>query len=470
MESDSGRHQPDAAEGPVENMKIIDLEFETLRQFREVMAPRLSYEGFFIATDKPLPTGTKARFRFLLPDGFVLAEGIGVVAWARRPETDPDLQPGMALWFDDIEHQSREILDELIDFHIATGGDPFDIGPRSGQPGDIGTDALGGEPFEDYDQAPVEEAPVKPDAAGAADQDAGADRSGEDVIPEWLSQVANEHDVDLSSERDGPSEVIDDAPVTREAEPEQQQYEISLMPEENGFNETPMYSSAADAAEVTITPRPKQRAPKGFRPWPLIAIAVVLIAASVAAWWFVNRRADARIAAQSVVEVEPLAELTEQVEQIGQGENVAPEGQVDDEGSQQAPAKPSAVSETAFEPPRIDTVSGPATRVLLVAATRVADSTVISVRANGKLSESSVRLSKLDDPPRLWIRIFGIETFYRPNEIEVGSPEVLQVRVGHHPEETPQSLYVVIDLADPTAVAREHDVDGDTLRVVVGRL
>jgi hypothetical protein len=94
---------------------------------------------------------------------------------------------------------------------------------------------------------------------------------------------------------------------------------------------------------------------------------------------------------------------------------------------------------------------------------------VVTVRTNGELAQDSVRVSRLKDPARVWVRIRGIETFYRPNDIEVGTPEVERVRVGHHPEETPQSLYVVVDLEDSAAVIREHTVEGDTLRVVVGR-
>jgi len=94
---------------------------------------------------------------------------------------------------------------------------------------------------------------------------------------------------------------------------------------------------------------------------------------------------------------------------------------------------------------------------------------VVTVRTNGELSPDSVRVSLLKDPARVWVRIRGIETFYRPNDIEVGTPEVERVRVGHHPEETPQSLYVVFDLEDSAAVVREYTVEGETLRVVVGR-
>ena len=125
MSPNSDSHDSDRPSAVGGNLKIIDLEFETLRQFREVMAPRLAYEGFFVATNDPLPKGTPARFRFLLPDGFVLVEGTAVVAWARYEAREADDRPGMALLFNELEHQSREIVDELIDFHIATGGDPI---------------------------------------------------------------------------------------------------------------------------------------------------------------------------------------------------------------------------------------------------------------------------------------------------------------------------------------------------------
>ena len=131
--------------------------------------------------------------------------------------------------------------------------------------------------------------------------------------------------------------------------------------------------------------------------------------------------------------------------------------------------KPLEVTEAAPELPQIQEVVGPATRVLDIVASRAADATVVEIRTNGALSPDTVRVSRLKDPARVLIRILGIETFYRPNEIEVETPEAKRVRVGHHPEETPQSLYVVIDLEDSEAVVREHTARGDTLRVVVGR-
>jgi hypothetical protein len=116
----------------------------------------------------------------------------------------------------------------------------------------------------------------------------------------------------------------------------------------------------------------------------------------------------------------------------------------------------------------VERAAGPATRVLMIDASSIGSGTVITIRTNGELSEGAIKISPLKDPPRIWIRVLGIETFYRPNDIEVGSLEVERIRVGHHPEESPQSLYVVVDLESAAAKVRERSIEGDTLRVVVG--
>ena len=204
-----------------------------------------------------------------------------------------------------------------------------------------------------------------------------------------------------------------------------------------------------------MTPREAHKPPRDLRLWPFLVVAAVLVAASAIVWWIVNR-APGPALPEPIVIVEEVPTSEPPMEPAAD-DAVEPEG------------KPPAVSEAPPESARIEEPTGPATRVLLVAATRVGDETVVTVRTNGELSEESVRVLRLKDPARVWVRIQGIETFYRPNDIEVGSPEVERLRVGHHPEESPQSIYVVFDLEDSAAVVRQHTIEGNTLRVVVGR-
>jgi hypothetical protein len=463
MSPNSDSHDSDRPSAVGGNLKIIDLEFETLRQFREVMAPRLAYEGFFVATNDPLPKGTPARFRFMLPDGFVLVEGTAVVAWARYEAREADDRPGMALLFNELEHQSREIVDELIDFHIATGGDPFEIGPLVSDPGEIGTDALSGDPLEE--RGPLPEPEQFPDSAGTEG------KRSEDILPDWLSEVAQKHDVDLMGGSTVPiggrrKEVA----VAHDPEPEQQEFEISLMPEEDEMEPAPLFADESGLPEVTVPPPEKRNAPRGLRLKPLLAVGAVMVVAAVVVWWFGFRRVGGSPPEPVVVlEETPIPEAPIEVaERFAEAEADSPAETVEEIFDEPAD-KPPEVTEPEPEPPRIEEVAGPATRVLLVAAARVGNETVVTVRGNGRLSLESVRVSLLKDPARVWIRVPGIESFYRPNDIEVGTPEVERVRVGHHPEENPQSLYVVCDLADAAAVVREQTVEGDTLRVVIGR-
>jgi len=430
------------------NLKIIDLEFETLRQFRQIMAPRLNYEGFFVVTDDPLPKGTPARFRFLLPDGFVLVEGTAVVAWTRFEDAGPEGKPGMALLFNELENQSREIVDELIDFHIATGGDPFEIGSPTSEPGDIGTDALASDSVQESPPAPETEPVSRPTEHG--------EKKSEEFLPDWLSEVAQKHDVDLRGDVTVPMDGVLEVPGTPPSEePVEEDFGVSLMPEEELLDETPFEVDMGAQAEVTLPASETHKAPRDLRLWPFLVAAGVIVAVSAVAWWIVSR-APSDDVSQPIVLVEetPVQASTPEIVE-----------QPTPEPTAEAP-EPSEIEREAIG---VDTVSGPATRVLLVAATRAADVTVVTVRTDGELSQDAVRVTRLEDPARVWVRIQGIETFYRPNDIEVGTPEVERLRIGHHPEETPQSIYVVFDLANPAARVREYNVDGDTLRVVVGR-
>ena len=273
MSPNSDSHDLDQNSGAGGNLKTIDLEFETLRQFREVMASRLNYEGFFVVTNDPLPKGTPLQFRFLLPDGFVLVEGTAVVAWARYEEDGPDHQSGMALLFDELGRQSREIIDELIDFHIATGGDPFEIGPGVSDAGDIGTDALASDPLET--KVPLPELAYTPDSTD------DGEIAPDDVLPDWLSEVAQKHDVDLRADATIPvGNTQEDFRGQPFPELAQQDFEISLMPEGEDLDPTPVFAGDSVLPEITVQPNEEPEAPRDLRLRPLLAVVAVLVVAA----------------------------------------------------------------------------------------------------------------------------------------------------------------------------------------------
>jgi hypothetical protein len=146
------------------------------------------------------------------------------------------------------------------------------------------------------------------------------------------------------------------------------------------------------------------------------------------------------------------------------------------EQSQEVAPDPGVRIEESAPPEPVEVPADPAPRSGTAADTVVditADPrggvTTVSIRGNGRFDQSSFRSLRLEDPDRLWVKVSGIEAGYRPLEIQVNSSEVDKVRIGHHPEESPPALYVVLDLVDRGVVLLDQTAQGDTIRISVGR-
>jgi uncharacterized protein (TIGR02266 family) len=123
----------------------IDLNFESMRRFQAEFSPNLSKGGLFIDTGEPLDPGSVVRFRVILPEEFVFLEGTAVVEWKRSAEAVCDGAPGMALRFVTLSPQNQELVEQLVQDHIDTGGSPFDLDVQP-VPADFPTDSLEGAP------------------------------------------------------------------------------------------------------------------------------------------------------------------------------------------------------------------------------------------------------------------------------------------------------------------------------------
>lgn len=96
-------------------------------------------------------------------------------------------------------------------------------------------------------------------------------------------------------------------------------------------------------------------------------------------------------------------------------------------------------------------------------------STEVVVRADGPIDPQGVDTLRLDDPPRILLRIRGIEEPYTPHRVDVGSLDVAAIRIGHHPELQPPTLYVVLDTTSPEVEVVSSGVSGSSVTVVVAR-
>ena len=86
--------------------------------------------------------------------------------------------------------------------------------------------------------------------------------------------------------------------------------------------------------------------------------------------------------------------------------------------------------------------AAPATKLLAIEVEKTAEGAMLHLRANGSLP--SAETFALSGPSRLVIDLPGLESAVAKNTIEVGSPLVARVRVGHHDK----LVRVVVDAGD----------------------
>ncbi len=519
-----------------DGLPCVELEFATLRRFREEMAPYLNYDGFFARTDRPLPRGTLVEFRFGMPEDFVLAKGTAVVAWTIVPEGNPDLVPGMALRFGEVGKQSRAVIDELVDFHIATGGDPFDVGPRSGGVGDIPTDSLGGvgggAPSVIDSPAPTpRDFPLPPDPDQAPPAEEG-------ILPDWLSGQAAETDQpdvtsaespappdrvepsdsfkfqDTQEERPPTSTSIDGLDLSAESSGED--FQVDMIFDNGAKDTTPIRPENGSFKQMAMTPRADNKPPSDIRLGLIVSAAMVMVAIVVlgVTYWWKNRDIEVVESLPVIEEVsetgvalieddaddvfleeapveggEAVAEsATETASRLAaetaarmaadlsaddpvdpdESPFVAEAEVADPEGRGETPTRAIVTEQRpeVISPPVAQTL---ASRVLDVTAAARTDGTIVVIRGDGAFDASGIRSLRLEDPLRLWFNVSPIQALYKPNEIEVNSAEIRRIRIGYHPEDSPPALYVVLDLAGDDVFLLDTSVQGDAIRLTVGR-
>ena len=84
-------------------------------------------------------------------------------------------------------------------------------------------------------------------------------------------------------------------------------------------------------------------------------------------------------------------------------------------------------------------------------------------------AESFTRTRLDGNPPRELIRISGIRRQFPQARVVVGIPEVLQIRVGYHPDKGRGELHVVLDLARPNVVVAGVEPGENRLRIRLQR-
>ena len=155
----------------------------------------------------------------------------------------------------------------------------------------------------------------------------------------------------------------------------------------------------------------------------------------------------------------------------------AEEGPPEETETGESVAGPEDPPETAMEPEPEPRPTTPPPAIELAKADAVTSidvepgprGTVIRIRGNGSLEDGAISMEPLSSPPRVLIRIRGIQSQFRPYTLESLTPEVTTVRSGLHEERRPPERWVVVDLTGADVALDGVDIRRDVAELILAR-
>ncbi len=498
----------------------VALEFESFREFVEEYSSRISAQGIFIATDSPPSVGSAVEFRISLSDDFRLLQGTGEVAWTVGEGEAPGLPAGMALRLSEVDDSSRRLIERLVENHRNSGGDVFDLElgeaapPEAASPGPIfdqGTYEavdflIDGPPSEPGAAAPdsaaeetdlLGEAPIPPpdellfDTVPEADEPAPLEPPRSAAEPD-LAAPPGEPGDDRLSPFELPAEgeellTVPDLPIEEEGPPaaapaEPPPVEPSPPVTEPALEEPP-------APEAAVTPPVgldlEHEEPLSF-PEREEEEGAVPIAGS-AAVRSGRRRLGFLIGGLALVALLALGYLQRDSLRSLLG-GAGPETGAESAAAAAGPAAgapeampeaaaPPAPEEMVEAPPPVPAVDEPLESAEPAAAVfsgvdqilwrEIDGQTMLILRADAAIDPERFEIVQLDGgSPRTVIKLRGAERPFDRIQIEVGTGQIEQVRVGFHTLEGGSELHFVADLSGPEVRVVSSEVVGQELRIL----
>jgi len=433
----------------------VAFKFERFSGFISEFSSNISPTGMYITTKTPEPPGSMLDFEFQLGDGFEIIQGKGEVVWTRAIAEGPNRPPGMGIRFLELGEGSKELIYRIVDQYIRDGGTPFDVSLRPPDP------VL----LPDIPELPEPVAPSPfPEPAAAlrppvAVPSLFSDLPDADVLPavdssSWLPPAGGLE----------PSHLDDDFPPF-----------MPLLPpldEPDPVRPTLSFGGLGAAS----VPEEKSRV------LPL-AVAGLVLALAVAGYLFrdsllrmVGMGGDEAIATAAPA---PLPERPPMRQQATPPAPAPQEGTVIQEEDEtplpevvrrKEPAATAPEATPAPSPPPAAVPAGPALTALeKVTFEQAFGGTDIVLQGNGTIRPEAYDESRMGDPPRELIRLFGIARAYPVAKVAVGTSEVKQVRMGFHEKPGGNELHVVIDLAGPGVKVTRIEAKDNQLRIHLQR-
>ncbi|HEY0512993.1 MAG TPA: TIGR02266 family protein [Thermoanaerobaculia bacterium] len=444
----------------------VQFKFDRFDGFISEYSANVSPGGMFIRTRAPQPPGTVLDFAFRLGDGFELIRGRGEVVWNRLEDEGPTRPGGMGLRFLELGEGSKELIYRIVDQHVLQGGTPFDVTQRPPDPVPAPAATATPPPF-DPAAAPwprpappspqdVFDLPPPPPPIGVSREAFEAEPAHD--TPSWLPSPDEPAASALSEPF--PDLLPAGAPAGDPAGD----------PEPAAAASPPMFATTFGAAAA-------KRPPRRLLPWALLAAGVLLAAGlfllrdSVMGWAGLGDEPAAQAApaprakarkppglrpAGAAVAVPTASAAAPVAVPPATPEPATPEPAAPKPAPIPAVAEDGGAPLTALDKITFEAAGGGGTDVILW--------------GNGAIPAAVYTRSRIEgNPPRELFRFTGIRQPFAKTRVVVGTPEILQVRIGFHPGAHGNELHVVLDLAHPNVAVTQVEPGPQKLRIHLQR-
>ncbi len=459
----------------------VAFKFERFSGFISEFSSNISPTGMYITTKTPEPPGSMLDFEFRLGDGFEIIQGKGEVVWTRAIAEGPNRPPGMGIRFLELGEGSKELIYRIVDQYIQDGGTPFDVSLRPPDPVPLPVTPATPAPLPAARPAPI--SPVAPPAPPAPIPIAFPEPAPAPLTPP-APRIAAAPPASIPPFAAAPSSapLFPDLPDSDLLPPVDSS---SWLPPAEGLEP----SRLDDDFPPFMAPLPPLDEPEPTRPTltfgglgaasaperksrvlPL-ALAGLVLALAAAGYFFRDTlmemaglgggKAVAAAAPSTPPERPPVRQQAPPPPAPQEGTVIREEDETP------LPEVVRRKEPEAAAPAETPAPTGPALSALeKVTFEQAFGGTDIVLQGNGAIRPESYEESRMGDPPRELIRLFGIVRGYPVPKVDVGTGEVKQVRLGLHEN---NELYVVIDLAGPGVKVTRVEAKDNQLRIHLQR-
>lgn len=449
----------------------VQFKFDRFSGFLSEYSANISPGGMYIQTRAPQAPGSILEFEFRLGDGFELIKGRGEVVWTRDTDDGPARPSGMGIRFLELSQGSKDLIYRIVDHHILQGGMPFDVTQRPPDPIPIPSPAAAPAARAAPPPPRLDLPPAGPEPP--ADATSWLPALEEPSLPPPLFALAAEEDW-MAARNDARNDAwLEGRQSWPEAEPPAESLAALAEPPPAAEPEPPAPMFAASLHGAV------ERSPRRTLPWILLTAALAL---AVGAWLaryaifeMMGLGGEEKIAQtppplRRAAEPAPAPrEVTPPQASEPGSDSQTPPGPVTEVPAVR-PEETAAAAPTPAPPPLpaapADT-GPPATAITKISFEPAFGGTDVVLQGNGAIRSQGYTRTRIDgNPPRELIRLSGIRSPYPAARLAVGTPEVLQIRVGYHPG---NELHVVLDLAHPRVKVTRVEEDGNRLRIHLQR-